>query len=140
MNLTVYQWLGVGHIFGFIMWVGCIVGLQFMLQRHAETKASEAFVDLEKRMGMAMDIGATMAIVFGLSILFYVGAGVYLKGSGWMHTKLLLVAGLIAVHALTRIRIKKYRTGEVTPFPTVMIPIVEVLVLGIIIMVVVRPF
>ena len=140
MSMTLYQWAKVGHVFGFVMWVGTMVGALNIMAAHARAKAGSEFHPLEKQVGIAMDIGAALTIAFGATILFGMGLKFYLLGAGWMHTKLLLVFALTGVHGFTRVKLKKFRTTDNATLPGAVIPVTNLLALGIIILVIVRPF
>ncbi len=141
MSFETLKWIRMIHIYGMLTWVGSLVGLSFILKQH--TKAAKAayddFIQLEKGTAMAMDIGATVVIACGLAMLLS-NTSIYLKGQGWMHAKLLLVAALIGLHGLQRVRTGKFKRGEVGAEPGWLIPAVEVVALGIIVLASARPF
>ncbi len=141
MDYETLKWIRMIHLYGMLTWVGGLVGLSFILKQHA--KASEAaykdFIELEKGTAIAMDIGATVAIACGLAMLFSLTPSP-LKGQGWMHAKLLLVVGLIGLHGFQRMRVGKFKRGVVTAEPGWLIPAVEIVALGIIVLASTRPF
>lgn len=143
MSLETLQWMHVGHIFGFVMWIGTMLGLFQILMAHAEADeaARAGFGPLEKRVAMAMDVGATLTIVFGLVMLLVPEGGLDIfKAGGFFHIKLALVVALIGAHGFLRVKVKKFGRGEVTAPPAWMFPLLSLTVLAIIIMIVVRPF
>jgi hypothetical protein len=42
--------------------------------------------------------------------------------------KTLLVVGLVGIHVFTRIKIRKFRNGEISPLPGVVIPLTLILI------------
>jgi putative membrane protein len=143
MSADTVQWMLVGHIFGFLMWTGTLFGLYQILLAHGEAGAGagDAFGPLEKRVAMAMDVGATIAIAFGLILIFGPPNGTAIfKAGGFFHIKLALVVVIIGIHGFVRVKIKKFSHGEVSSPPAVLFPVMSLIVLGIVIMMIVRPF
>lgn len=143
MSFETLQWMRVGHIFGFVMWIGTLYALFQILMAHAEAEESArgAFGPLEKRVAIAMDIGATLAIVFGVVLIVKLPYGTALfKAGGFFHIKLTLAAALIGVHGFLRVKVKKFGRGEVKAPPAWLFPLMSVAVLSIVIMIIVRPF
>lgn len=142
MDATTINWLTAGHIFAFLTWVGSLTGLSFMLKQHA--KAAEAaradFIALEKGTAIAMDIGALIALILGSILLIKVQPSLLKGQGGFMHAKLTLVVVLLGLHGMQRVRVGKYKRGEVTPEPGWIIPAIEFSVIAIIVFIVVRPF
>ena len=142
MSPEIVQWLYVGHIFGFVMWVGTMFGLFQILQAHAQDKtAASAFGPLEKNVAGAMDVGAALTLIFGILLIVGPPNGTAIfKAGGFFHIKLTLVVGLLAAHGILRVRVRKYREGQVKALPQWMFPLLSLGVLAIIIMIIVRPF
>ena len=141
MSPETLLWMRVGHIFGFIMWTGTMVGLLNMLREHAAATDGErpVLVRMEKKVAMFMDIGATLTILFG--IIQMVGLDfVMFQGGGYFHAKMTLVLVLLGIHGFVRVKVKKYGRGEVAPVPTAVLVAQELVVLAILIVAVVRPF
>jgi putative membrane protein len=141
MTADTLKWFMALHFYAFLTWVGSMIGCAFILRAHgaASSGAYSDFVKLEKGVGIAMDVGATIAIIAGLVMLF----GLHmlpLKQGGWMHAKLTCVAGLIGIHVVSRIKIRRFRDGDVRPLAAWHIPVLEILVLATIVLAVVRPF
>ncbi len=141
MKLKTAQYVMVIHIFGFVMWIGCLMGLYQILFAHqsADPNKQDAFQELEKKVAVAMDVGAFITMLGGFYYAFRAVPSPF-KGGGWLHTKLLLVAVLIAFSVFARIKVRKFREGEVKPIPEFLFPIISLTVLGIIILVMTRPF
>lgn len=142
MDVTTLLWLKAGHIFAFLTWVGSLIGLSFILKQHS--KAAEAsradFIALEKGTAMAMDIGALIALILGSILLIEIKPSLLKGQGGFMHAKLSLVVVLLGLHGFQRMRVGKYKRGEVTPEPGWVIPAIELSVIAIIVFIVVRPF
>ena len=137
------KWMLVVHIVGFAMWVGTQIGASHVLKAHAKAggSAGSMFSDLEKSFGVPMDMGATMTIVAGvLMIVLPAGGTAILKGGGFFHAKLLLVAVLVLTHIVLRRRLGQARRGEPTPPPSWVFPAVQVAAWAIVILIIVRPF
>jgi putative membrane protein len=128
------------HIFAVLAWGGALVGLTFILRQHsvAAEGARKDFIELEKGTAMATNIVATIAIAMGVYMLVDI-PGMMSTGS-WIHAKLTLVALLIGLHGFQRMRVGKYKRGEVTPNPGWIIPAVEVTLFAIVILAAARPF
>jgi putative membrane protein len=140
MDPETLKWIRVVHIYFVLGWAGSLIGLSFILKQH--TKAAEGarndFIELEKSTAMAMDIMATIAIAAGVVMLMKI-PGIMGSG-GWIHAKLTLIVVLIGLHGFQRMRVGKYKRGEVGANPGWIIPAVELVVLGIIVMAAGRPF
>ena len=79
------------------------------------------------------DVGATIAIAFGLHWLFKM----HLYKMPYMHIKLTLVAGVIGVHGYLKMKARKARKGEAFTAPPVFFkPMITLLALGIILFVI----
>lgn len=141
MDLDTFKWVRAVHIYGFVAWVGALVGCAFALRAHAAAgdAARGAFEALEKRLAMAMDIGATVAIAAGLWMLFGLEPSP-LKTGGWMHAKLAAVVGLVALHGLVRVKVGRFSRGQVAAPPGWLLAAIELLVAAIVVLAAVRPF
>jgi len=143
MSPETLAWMWVGHVVGFTLWLGAMFGLSYILTAHAaaDEAGRGAFGKLEKNTAMTADIGATLAIVFGLIMLLVPEGGTQiLKAGGFFHIKLTLVALLIGTHGYLRVKVKKFSRGEVHAPPAWLFPVMALAALGIVIMIVVRPF
>ena len=72
MSIGLQQWITAGHVFGFTVWVGAMITTLIALQVHGaltEGQGTGALQGVEKRTGMLMDLGATIAIVAGIVLL-----------------------------------------------------------------------
>ncbi len=131
------------HTFGVIVWVGSALSLGQLLCVHGKTgSGNEALSAAERRIAMAMDIGATLALIGGICLLLVTrsaGSAWALK-QGWFHGKLLLLLGLFGLHGFLRVRVKRVRTGTVTPLPAWIGTLLWLLPIAIAGLAVFRPF
>ncbi len=143
MSLETLRWMLVGHVFGWLLWLGPLFGLFHILNAHAaaDEAGRAAFGKLGKQTAMTADIGAALAIVFGLIMLIVPDGGMLIfKAGGFFHIKLTLVALLIGTHGYLRVKLKKFSRGEVSAPPAWLYALMSVAVLAIVIMIIVRPF
>ena len=140
MEFEILRYVRALHIFAVLAWGGALVGLTFILRQHsvAADGARADFVELEKGTAMAMDIFATLAMACGVYMIIKI-PGIMSSG-GWIHAKLTLVVVLLGVHGFQRMRVGKYKRGEVTPNPVWIIPVVELTLFAIVILAAAKPF
>ena len=142
MSPEALHWIKAVHIFGILMWVGTLMALYQVMFAFGEAKtddARETILVLMRRVAVAMDVGATIAIGGGLGLLHGIQPSP-LK-LPWMHVKLTLVLLFIGFHIYGRIKLRKLRNGEdkSTP-PPILFALLNLILIGIIIMAVVKPF
>jgi putative membrane protein len=92
-------WLKAFHVVFVVTWFAGLFYLPRLFIYHAtatEAPGLERFVIMERRLFGIMTLGATLAALFGVSML--VAAPGYLA-LGWLQVKLVLVALLIGYHA-----------------------------------------
>ena len=143
---AVYPWLKALHIVSVIAWMAGLLYLPRLFVYHCEAPAgsvqSETFKVMERRLLrgiMNPAMGATF--LFGLALLLTPGVADW--GSGWLYVKLVLVAGLAGYHhALARWRKAFAADANRRParFYRLMNEVPTVFMIGIVIMVVVKPF
>jgi len=105
-------WLKAFHIVFVVTWFAGLFYLPRLFVYHVETTDTvslERFVVMERRLFGIMTTGATLAIVFGISML--VAAPEYLQ-FGWLRAKLPLVAVLIGYHIWCRALMVALRDGR----------------------------
>jgi putative membrane protein len=91
-------WLKAFHVVFVVTWFAGLFYLPRLFIYHVsadDTAGVERFVVMERRLFGIMTIGATLAAIFGLSMI--AAAPGYLT-FGWLHVKLVLVALLIGYH------------------------------------------
>jgi len=134
MSLTTLLWVRVAHVLGFVLWSsGLLTGI-FLLRAHASVEASarQALVPIEKVVGIIMDAGATIAMAAGFVFAFST-TPIAFKTGGWLHMKLtLVVVGVLSVHGMVRVKMRKYRNGDVSPLPSWVLPVLLVCLAAII--------
>lgn len=90
-----------------------------------------------RREGRVADVGFALALIGGLWVLLPF-ASEYMR-QPWMHLKLTLVAGLVALHAMVRIGAKRASEGR-TPPAIGKAAVVMALQLAIVAVVTLKPF
>lgn len=112
-------WLAAAHVVGVILWVGGLTAVLALLHVHprVDEAARKLLSAVERRLALVMDLGATLAIATGLYRALDRTPNEFSNG-GWLHVKLTAVVfGVLSVHGLARVKIKKYREGEARPVP-----------------------
>ena len=125
MNPDTYDWLRVGHIVGFVLWIGGLLTVLQLLRVHGavEGAARDVLARHERKMAVVMDAGSTLAIICGLWMALdreptYFSAKTY---GPWLHVKLTIVAlVIIGMQVWTRTQIRKFRNGKVRPISPVL--------------------
>ena len=124
------------HVVGALMWIGSLFALTAFLEAFAAEPDAAARGRLLKYLRQAAivpDVGATIAIVFGLHWLFKFK----LYQMPYMHIKLALVAGVIAIHGYLKMKARKARKGETfTAPPLAFKPLITLVATGIILFVI----
>lgn len=138
-----YLWIKALHVIAIIAWMAALLYLPRLFVYHAEVGTgpqAELFKKMERRLArfiMAPAMG--VAWLAGLALIYY---GDF-HGAGWLHAKLALVVLLTAAHFyfgyLTRVfgRDENRRDAR---FYRVLNEAPTVLMIGIVILVIVKPF
>ena len=142
---TALLWIKAGHVISVIAWMAGMLYLPRLFVYHVDavpgTVQSETFKVMERRLMKAIINPAMIAaLVFGLLLLL---AQPDLMRQGWLHAKLALVFGLFAVHGMMSGWLKAFaadRNRKSAKFFRVINEIPTVLMIGIVILVIVRPF
>lgn len=136
-------WLKAFHISFVVTWFAGLFYLPRLFVYHAATTDAvslERFVVMERRLFAIMTLGATLAAVFGVSLI--VASPGYLH-FGWLHAKLTLVAALIGYHIWCRTLMTALREGRNTHsqrWYRLFNEVPALLLLAIVILAVVKPF
>lgn len=143
MSPETLHWVLTAHVFGFVTWVGAMLGCALAV-RHGAAAGEAARPDLAalaKRLAMAMDGGAAITVVAGLLLIHgLASAGASPLKLPWMHLKLtLVVVGLIGSHVFLRVRTRQLARGEARPLPAPLFPALHVVLIGILVMAIVKP-
>jgi putative membrane protein len=107
-------WLKAFHVIFVVTWFAGLFYLPRLFVYHSTTTDAlslERFVVMERRLFGIMTLGATLAALFGISMIL--AAPGYLA-MGWLHVKLALVAVLIAYHAWCHQLMVALREGKNT--------------------------
>jgi len=92
-------WIKAWHVIFMVTWFAGLFYLPRLFVYHAsasDTVSIERFRVMERRLFAIMTIGALLTVAFGLWLLVM---NTSLLETGWMRTKLALVALLVAYHA-----------------------------------------
>lgn len=142
-------WLKAFHIFSMTAWMAGIFYLPRLFVYHAEAqiendqKGIARFRTMERKLFyVIMTPGAILTLGLGLWLLF--GYQAYFLKAGWLHAKLLLVVLLVAYHLLCGHYVKKFQNPN-TPlkssrFFRIFNEVPSVLLMGIVALVVIKPF
>ena len=135
-------WIKAFHIIAVICWMAGIFYLPRLFVYHAmseDTASKERFKVMERKLYKAIMTPSMVAsIVLGLWLWLAYGFS-----GGWLHTKLALVGLLIAYHVWCQQTMKKFARDEIKRghvFFRWMNEAPILLLIGIVILVVVKPF
>jgi len=141
----VYEWIKALHIIAVISWMAGMLYLPRLFVYHCEAEAgsrqSETFKVMERRLLKAI-INPAM-IVTWLAGLYLAWAGHWLFMSWWIYGKLVLVLVLSGVHGFFVRWVRDFaadRNRHSQKFYRLINEIPTVLMIGIVILVVVKPF
>ena len=139
-----YEWIKALHIIAVIAWMAGMLYLPRLFVYHCEaeigSKQSETFKVMERRLMRAI-INPAM-IVTWLAGLYLAWSGHWFS-SGWLHGKLALVILLSGVHGFFsrwRKDFEAVRNTRSQKFFRIINEVPTVLMIGIVILVVVKPF
>ena len=139
-----YLWLKAFHVITVIAWMAGMLYLPRLFVYHCEAEAgsrqSETFKVMERRLLRAIINPAMVATwVLGLWLTF---DGGFLK-AGWLHGKLVLVLILSGIHGFLSRAVRDFaadRNARSQRFYRIINEIPTVLMIGIVILVIVKPF
>jgi putative membrane protein len=139
-----YDWLKAFHIIAVIAWMAGMLYLPRLFVYHCEaepgSRQSETFKVMERRLLKAIINPAMIATwILGLWLAW---EGGWFK-SGWLHGKLALVLALSALHGLLVRCVKDFaadKNRRSQKFYRIINEVPAVLMVGIVILVVVKPF
>jgi putative membrane protein len=139
-----YEWIKALHVIAVIAWMAGMLYLPRLFVYHcgaeAGSKQSETFKLMEHRLLKAI-INPAMAVTW-LAGLYLAWAGHWFS-SGWLHGKLLLVIAMSGMHGFLARCVKDFaadRNTRGTGFYRLINEVPTVLMIGIVILVVVKPF
>ena len=139
-----YVWIKALHVIAVIAWMAGMLYLPRLFVYHCEAEAgskqSETFKVMERRLLKAI-INPAM-IVSWLAGLYLVWAG-HWYGAGWFHVKFLLVLLLSGLHGFFARAVRYFaadRNLRSQKFYRIINELPTLLMIGIVIMVIVKPF
>ncbi|MGH8446460.1 MAG: protoporphyrinogen oxidase HemJ [Solimonas sp.] len=138
-------WLKAFHLFFVIAWFVGLFYLPRLFVYHAEAAGDDAshqrFVIMERRLYAMTTIGMIGTWLLGIALLLS-GPEVYMK-AGWLHAKLTLVLILSGYHGWLKTRLRAFaeqRNTKSAKFYRMMNEVPTLLLLGVLILVIVKPF
>jgi protoporphyrinogen IX oxidase len=139
-----YEWIKALHVIAVIAWMAGMLYLPRLFVYHCDAEAgskqSETFKVMEHRLLKAI-INPAMAVTW-LAGLYLAWTGHWFA-AGWLHGKLLLVIAMSALHGFLVRCVKDFAADRNTRSPKfyrLINEIPTVLLVGIVILVVVKPF
>ena len=139
-----YLWLKAFHIIAVIAWMAGMLYLPRLFVYHCEAEAgskqSETFKVMERRLLRAI-INPAMVVTWGAGLWLAFESGHY--RSGWMQAKFVLVLILSGLHGLFTRWTREFaedRNTRSSKFYRVINEIPTLLMIGIVILVIVKPF
>lgn len=139
-----YDWIKAFHVLAVISWMAGMLYLPRLMVYHAESAVgsiqSETFKIMERRLLKGI-INPAMIVSWILG-LYLAWTAFGFKG-GWLHGKLLLVVLLSGIHGYLAGRVRDFaadRNTKSARFYRVLNEVPAVLMVGIVILVVVKPF
>jgi len=139
-----FLWLKALHVMAVIAWMAGMLYLPRLFVYHCDaeigSKQSETFKVMERRLLRAI-INPAMIVTWVLG-LYLAHQGGFLK-SGWMHAKFALVIAMSALHGLNVRFVREFsedRNAHSQKFYRVLNEVPAVLMVGIVILVIVKPF
>ena len=139
-----YEWIKAVHVIAVISWMAGMLYLPRLFVYHVDAEKgsvqSETFKVMERRLLKAI-INPAMIVTWVLGLYLAWSGGWYL--SGWFHVKLVLVLAMSAVHGLFTRWVREFaqdRNTRSQKFYRIINEVPTVLMIGIVIMVIVKPF
>jgi putative membrane protein len=139
-----YEWIKALHVIAVIAWMAGMLYLPRLFVYHCDaeigSKQSETFKVMERRLLKAI-INPAMTVTW-LAGLYLAWAGNWFS-AGWLHGKLLLVIAMSGLHGFLARCVKDFaadRNLRSQKFYRIINEIPTILMIGIVILVVVKPF
>jgi putative membrane protein len=142
--LTVYEWIKAFHIIAVIAWMAGMLYLPRLFVYHCEaeigSKQSETFKVMERKLLRAIINPAMIAAwLLGITLVWWGG----FASAHWLQAKVALVLVLSGVHGLLARWVRDFaadRNRHPQKFYRIINEIPAVIMIGIVILVVVKPF
>ena len=131
------------HIVFMVTWFAGLFYLPRLFVYHAQTSDTislDRFIVMERRLFVMMTIGAVLTALFGVAMLISAPGLMY---GGWLHAKLTLVALLIGYHVWCYRLVVAFREGRnrrSDRWLRIFNEIPSILLIGIVLLVVLKPF
>jgi putative membrane protein len=147
--LSVYPWIKAIHVIAVISWMAGLLYLPRLFVYHCEAEPgglqSETFKIMEDKLArLIMRPAMVASLLFGIAMISIPGTPGYLPVAGpWLWLKLLFVVGLLGVHfAMLRWKndFAADRNARHQRFFRIANEVPTVLMVGIVICVIVKPF
>jgi protoporphyrinogen IX oxidase len=142
--MSMSEWLKAFHVIAIIAWMAGMLYLPRLFVYHCEaepgSKQSETFKVMERRLLKAI-INPAMIASWALGIWLVWKGGWYV--SGWFHAKLVLVLALTALHGFLVRWVRDFagdKNQHSQKFYRIINEVPAVIMIGIVILVVVKPF
>lgn len=139
-----YLWLKSFHVIAVIAWMAGMLYLPRLFVYHCEAQKgsiqSETFKIMERRLLKAI-INPAMIVTWVLGLYLLWDGGWYT--SGWMHAKIALVLAMSGLHGVYVRRLKDFAADKNTKpakYYRILNEVPTVLMIGIVILVIVKPF
>lgn len=107
-------WFKALHIFFMLAWMAGLFYLPRIFVYHAQAESQavkDQFKVMERRLWLFVTPFALLTLAFGVALIATYGLS-WLKVSGWLHIKLLLVAALYAYHFYLYKIVKQFARDE----------------------------
>jgi putative membrane protein len=141
---AVYDWLKALHVVAVIAWMAGMLYLPRLFVYHCDAPSgsaqSETFKVMERRLLKAI-MNPAMIVTWGSGLTLAFAGGWY--ESGWLHAKFVLVLVLSAVHGALAKTVKRFAADANTRparFYRILNEVPTVLMIGIVVLVIVKPF
>ncbi|WP_104747483.1 protoporphyrinogen oxidase HemJ [Helicobacter cetorum] len=141
-----FLWIKAFHIIALISWMAMLFYLPRLFVYHAENAHTKEFVEIVKvqEKKLYTFIGSpAMGFTLITGILMLLANPGFLKSGGWLHAKLLLVALLLIYHFYCKKcmrELEKDPTKRSGKFYRAFNEVPTILLIGIVILVVIKPF
>ncbi|MGO4669218.1 protoporphyrinogen oxidase HemJ [Bosea sp. 2YAB26] len=138
------DWIKAFHVMAVISWMAGMLYLPRLMVYHAEAQTgsvqSETFKIMERRLLKGI-INPAMIVTWVLGL--YLAWAIYGFKGGWLHGKILLVVILSAIHGILVGRVRAFaedRNDKSARYYRIINEVPALLMVGIVILVVVKPF
>jgi putative membrane protein len=139
-----YLWIKAAHIFAVIAWMAGMLYLPRLMVYHCEaepgSRQSETFKVMERRL-LTVIMNPMIVATWALGVWLAWSSGAY--AAGWLQAKLVLVLVMSALHGLLSRWVRDFaadRNRHSQKFYRIVNEIPSLLLIGIVILAVVKPF